>query len=112
MDQKKQKEELYGLIGLYSFFIVVLVLVDIFYSAWSDMSTALKGLAFVAHILLLTSYVIILKEWEDPKFDIVRKWFFGFFIVALAFTAGFRVAHNELNMFQGDVDKAKQEQVK
>jgi hypothetical protein len=112
MDRKRQKEELYGLYVLYGFFTTVLALVDIFYSAWAAMPLGLKGLAFVSNLLTGVCFALILIEWEDPKYDKLRKYFFGFFIVSLALVAGFRVAKNEFKMFQDDVNKAKQEQAK
>jgi len=68
-------------------------------------------LAVIAHIGVIGSTTLLLKEWEDPKFDKARKYFFAFWLVSVAFVAGFRIAHNEFNMFQDDVDKAKKESV-
>jgi hypothetical protein len=112
MNKARQKEELYGLIGLYGFFIVALILIDIFYSAWAQMPLGFVALAIIAHIGVIGSATIVFKEWQDPKFDKVRKYFFAFFIITLALVAGYRVAKNEFKMFQDDVDKAKQEQLK
>lgn len=109
MNKARQKEELYGLIGLYGFFVLGLLAIDIFYSAWGQMHWIFVALALVAHVGVIGSTTILLKEWKDPNFDVVRKYFFAFWIAAVALVAGFRVAHNEFNMFQNDVDKAKQE---
>lgn len=109
MNKKRQKEELYGLIGLYGFFILVLAAINIWYSAWSQMPNTLIGMAIVADAFTFISFFILLKEWEDPKFDVVRKWFFAFWILAIGLVAGYRVSKNEGKMFQDDVDKAKQE---
>lgn len=111
MNKERQKEELYGLIGLYGFFISVLAAINIGYSAWAQMPDALIAIAILADVLTLISFYILLKEWEDPKFDVIRKWFFAFWILAIGLVAGYRVSKNEGKMFQDDVDKAKQESI-
>jgi hypothetical protein len=110
MNKARQKEELYGLIGLYGFFILGLLAIDIFYSAWGQMPTGFVVMAIIAHIGVIGCATILLKEWEDPKFDVVRKFFFAFWLASVGFVAGFRVAKNEFNMFQDDVNKAKQQE--
>lgn len=109
MNKKRQKEELYGLLGLYGFFILILAAINIWYSAWSQMPNTFIGMAIVADAFTFISFCILLKEWEDPKFDVVRRWFFAFWILAIGLVAGYRVSKNEGKMFQDDVDKAKQE---
>lgn len=112
MDQKRQKEELRGLVALYGLFTIALILVDIFYSAWGDMPWGLKGLAFVSHLLTGVCFMLILTEWEDPKYDKLRKFYFGFFLVSLFLVGGYKAARNGNVMFWDDVNKAKQEQAK
>ncbi len=108
MNKARQKEELYGLIGLYGFFILGLIAIDMFYSAWAQMPGGFIVLAIIAHVGVIGSATILFKEWQDPKFDKMRKFFFLFWLAAVGFVAGYRVAKNEFNMFQDDVDKAKQ----
>lgn len=112
MNKSRQKEELYGLIVLYGFFILALLAIDIFYSSWDQMPMGFAVLAAIAHVGVIGSATILFKEWQDPKFDKMRKFFFAFWLASVGFVAGFRVAKNEFNMFQDDVDKAKQEQLK
>lgn len=109
MDIKKQREELRGLIALYGLFTIALILVDIFYSAWNQMPIWGVGLAIVAHVGVFGSLTLILKEWENPKYDLLRKLYFLFFLLALGLVGGYRVAKNEGTMFEQDIDKAKQE---
>jgi len=109
MDRKRQKKELYGLIGFYVGFVIALLAIDIFYSAWAQMPWWCVLLAIVAHVGVIGSTTVLLKEWEDPNFDYVRKFFFAFWLAAVAFVAGFRVAKNESKMFQDGVDKNKKE---
>lgn len=112
MNKARQKEELYGLIGLYGFFIIGLLAIDIFYSAWAQMPGGFIVLAIIAHIGVIGSATVLFKEWQDPRFDKARRVFFAFLLASVGFVAGFRAAKNEFNMFQNDVDKAKQEQLK
>jgi hypothetical protein len=111
MNKARQKEELYGLIGLYGFFIAVLAAVDIFYSAWSQMPLGLIVLAIIAHVGVIGTATVLFKEWKDPKFDKTRKFFFGFWLVAIFLVGGYRVAKNEWHMFQEEVDKNKQAKI-
>lgn len=112
MNKARQKEELYGLIGLYGFFILGLLAVDIFYSAWAQMHLWFVALAIIAHIGVIGSVAVLFTQWQDPRFDKWRRLFFIFWLAAVGFVASYRVSKNEFNMFQDDVDKAKQEQLK
>ena|SRR5688572_5827674 len=112
MNKARQKEELYILIGLYGFFILGLLAIDIFYSAWGQMPGGFVVLAIIAHVGVIGSATILFKEWKDPKFDKVRKFFFAFWFASVGFVAGYRMAKNEFHMFQDDVNKSKQEQLK
>lgn len=114
--REKKNEELYFVIGMICFLGLVVLAIDIFYSDFPGMIDTFWYSAFIGaivlHVFSIIAAVISLKEWKDPTFDIVRKWFCGLAFATFLYVGGFRAAKNERQAVSDDSNKAKQERVK
>lgn len=114
--KEKKNEELYFVIGMICFLGLIILAIDLFYSDFPGMIDTFWYSAFIGAIILhgvtILAAIVCLKEWEDPEFNIVRKWFCGLAFATFLYVGGFRAAKNERQAVVDDSNKAKQEQTK
>jgi len=114
MNNKKRDDELRVFIAVGAIFTIGLLFVDLFYSDFELLFTGAYIIAGVGvvlvHFAIVAAWYISIKNWKDPNFDSARKWLFLLLAIGIAAVAASKAAHNENEMMQDDIDKAKQEQ--
>ena len=109
---KKKDDELPTLIAVNGIFIVVLGLMDFFYSDFAIMPDVVKYLVIGAQIAGIGAYGYSIWQWKNPNRDWVRKLTLALVAAACITVGGYKAYSNENKQVLIDSEKAKQGQVK
>lgn len=114
MQAKHKDDELSTLVIVSAIFTVFLLFIDFGYSDWNGMFQYwwAATLAILLHITAVGLWIVEIVKWKDPNYDNYRLALFITLLSTSILVGGFRVVKNEGQMFNKDVDKAKQEQPK
>ena len=96
---QKRDDEFSVLILVNILFTLALIYVDCWYNDWDSMFKMIWPAIFagILHALVIAAWLIVVKEWQDPNFDIMRKWLLALIVATLLMVAGFRAYRNETN---------------
>lgn len=108
---KKADDELPVLLIVNGIFSLVLFLVDLFYSAFAEMSGLYLIFIVILHIGVAISWIVVYHNWKNPNFDWSRKLLIALIVVSIIAVGLHRAGVNEDRAMQEDADKAKQEQL-
>lgn len=73
MTKKRDDEKLIWLI-VGGIFTVALIGIDLGYSSYPEMATALKWLLYIGHAALAFLWLLVMVNFKDPNFDYLRKY--------------------------------------
>jgi len=109
---KDRNSELSMIVLLGGLLSLVLIGIDIWYSNWGGMwaDQPIGSLAVLIHLVIVFCWYLTLTRWEDPNFDIARKWLIGLLFAACIGVGLYRAINNEDKQVLKDAKKAKQEQ--
>jgi disulfide bond formation protein DsbB len=79
--QKKRDDEKAQWLIVGILFTGFLLVIDIFYSSFGEMAGIAKVLLGIAHAALAVMWIAVMVKFNDPKYDIVRKYVVGLSVV-------------------------------
>lgn len=89
MPRKDDERKVWLIVGI--FFTAGLAAMDIFYSAFGQMSNGLQWVAGIMHVGLMVAWLTAMIKFKDPKYDTARYLVVGLCII-LALIVGIHKA--------------------
>lgn len=81
MANKKRDDEKGHWLAVGILFTVFLFVIDIWYSSYGQMAGIAKVLLILAHIVLGGLWFVVMAKFNDPVYDVVRKFIVGLSVI-------------------------------